>query len=431
MTYVIWASVLLSLVGDLYRHSYFGIAAVLVLLVVIARSPGAWLARGSGRLALILTGIALGMIAVHGDVGRILRDAAGYFGIIALLLCVSLIRIPVRAMRLDAAVLGLLARVSERRRVPTVMVSSTMLAPVLNLGTVALLGAMLRDRSIPTVSVPRAVTRGVGAALLWAPTFAPTALIMTQFPNVTWSHTLPIAIPLALAALLLGGREKGVVAIDAKEATGPEPLWNGLLLVAVIGALMLVLRIGLHMSITSAVSLAAVGGFAIWTLLWDARRAPEIRSGLRDHTENAWRQVSAESVLFLSAGLLASVLQDPYWSASMEPVRAIVDTPGWMSIAIIIFGIPALTVVGIHPIVPYTLLVGQITPDGIGISPEGLYMLWTVVWMLSMLLSPASALNLSAASSFGVSPWRVGARANWSFGVMFGAVAVVVLREWS
>lgn len=431
---VVWVAAASYLVGEIARSPAFTAIAAILLMLALLMSVGSWITKRSGKLAVIVGGVSFGLLLNHGDVSEALGKTGSYVGVVILLLCVSLIKLPVKEMSLESTVNGLLGAVRRRHRITTVMLSSTLLAPLLNLGTVALLGELLRNKSQPPVSVPRAVTRGVGAAMLWSPTFAPTALIMMQFPNVPWTHTLPLAIPLVIVALVMSLHDRGEVNVQQDTKSYPPAarltLTRASVLVALIAGAMLAARAWIGMSVTSAVSLGGILGVFAWYLVFGWKSTLDKRAVLRDHTESTWRQMSAEASLFIASGLLASVLQEPYWSQALEPMSAWLNTSSWLSWGAIMLGVPLLTVAGVHPVVPYTVLVHQITAAGLGVEQTVLYMVWAVVWMLSLLLSPVSALNLSASVSFGISPWRVGLAANWSYGLLFGVTAMVILRQW-
>jgi hypothetical protein len=135
--------------------------------------------------------------------------------------------------------------------------------------------------------------------------------------------------------------------------------------------------------------------------------------------------------LFTASGFLATALQQPYWTERLHEFLGFVNEPTWMSMAWLILGVPALAVIGIHPVVPFSILVHAVTADNLGVAPPVLYMTWVVIWMLSLLVSPASALNISASSSFGISTWEIGFQANWRYGLAFGLAAILILHQWS
>jgi hypothetical protein len=257
---------------------------------------------------------------------------------------------------------------------------------------------------------------------------------MMQFPDVPWTHTLPLAIPLVIVALVMSLPDRGEVDVqqdkESNVLAARATLTRAIVLIALIAGAMLAARAWIGMSITSAVSLGGILGVLVWYLFFGWKSTLDKRAVLRDHTESTWHQMSAEASLFITSGLLASVLQEPYWSQALAPLSTWLNTSSWLSWGGIMLGVPLLTVAGVHPVVPYTVLVHQITAAGLGVEQTILYMVWAVVWMLSLLLSPVSALNLSAAVSFGVSPWRVGVVANWSYGLLFGVTAMVILRQW-
>ena len=144
-----------------------------------------------------------------------------------------------------------------------------------------------------------------------------------------------------------------------------------------------------------------------------------------------WQAVIAESALFASSGVLAEVLKQPFWATELRHWFAFLNQPTWEAMAALILGVPILSIFGIHPIVPFSILVHSVTPEGLRVAPQVLYMTWVVIWILSLLVSPISALNLSASAAFGVSSWRLGFHANWRYGLALGVSALFILRLWS
>jgi hypothetical protein len=428
---VVWGFCLLSVLGESIHSMIVQQFACTLLIVVLAITPGwRWVRRGSGKLALAIAAVALLLTWQHGSIYEALLGTVRYTPVIALLLCVSLIRIPVKASELDITLSGLLSRVGPSSRVRLVTATAASLAPILNLGTIAFLGTFLRGKSIPETGAPVAVTRGVGMAMLWAPTFAPIALVMTAFPNVVWTSTLPIAGTLVTVSIVLSARLSAAIEAGQTVSLRLDRLWVGGALVAIVAGTAVAFRNIAGANITASVSASGISGLLFWVIIIEKRKGYFV-SKLTEHTQQIWEAVSAEAALFTASGFLATALQQPYWTERLHEFLGFVNEPTWMSMAWLILGVPALAVIGIHPVVPFSILVHAVTADNLGVAPPVLYMTWVVIWMLSLLVSPASALNISASSSFGISTWEIGFQANWRYGLAFGLAAILILHQWS
>ena len=429
----IWSACGLSLVGDLADMREAKAAAAVLFSVVLLLHRGPWMRRASGRLAVAIAGGAVILVALHGHSAALVVGAAQNVSVVVLLLCVSLLRLPVKVSGLDQELALPLRHVGEKARVFAVTLLSSLLAPILNLGTVAFLGAFLKGRSNPEASVPQAITRGVGAAMLWSPTFAPVALVMAAFPQVSWASTIPIAMPLlafaVILALLVGGGRVAIPDLGTLRE-GVNLLRVATLMAAVAGAIG-TFRVAIGFPVTASVSLAGLVGFLLWFSCLDRISFDRVLKAAAEHTSVFFDQIAAEAALFLAAGLLAQAFSVPHWAAILDRALGFVHQPTWQAMASIVWGVPLLAVLGVHPIVPFSILVHFVTADSLGVSPPVLYMMWVVVWMLSLIVSPASALNMAASASFGLSSWRLGSGSNWVFGAAFAMVALLVLHNHS
>jgi hypothetical protein len=103
------------------------------------------------------------------------------------------------------------------------------------------------------------------------------------------------------------------------------------------------------------------------------------------------------------------------------------NQPGLIGLSMIVLGVPLLTICGIHPMVPFSILAPIITSASIGLPETSLYTMWIVVFMLSMLLSPASVLNILTASSFNMTTWSLSVKAHALYAAAFAAIGIAVL----
>lgn len=425
----LWFSAILSLVGGLTCSRITSILAAAIMSAVLVVTASSWLKRASGRLAAILVTVALVLASLHGSPLHVFKGMVVYLPVIVLLLCVSFIRIPVRLSRLDGVLITFLGRIQARHRLKVVTVLSAALGPVLNLGVIALLGSFLKDHSVPEGGAPSAATRGVAAAMLWAPTFVPMALVMTVFPSIQWSATLYLSVPLAAAALTLGVLPQAhiVTPREIPESTAPQAL-KVIGLVCLFAGVMAAVHVLGSVSFIESLSIAGLGGSILWFALGKSGAGVPLVSVFRTHTQTVWAAINAEAALFLASGMLAAALKDPYWAHQVTAMTWFVHQATWTAVAAIVLGVPLLALFGIHPVVPFSALATTVSAAQLGVSGPVLSMMWVVAWVLSLVLSPISALNLTAASAFGVSPWRLGLRGNGLFALLLGMTAVVIFR---
>ncbi len=399
-----------------------GLAAAL-LIVRLAAGDGAWLGRTSGRVALaLLLGAAL-LAYANGDWKALFGGLDRYVGVIVLVLCVSFLRLPLRHIRIGGGGARAGARSSP---VALITTASSAVSPLLNLGTIALLGGLLETEGRQAASVSGAVTRGVGAALLVSPTFAPSAIVLSELPGVSWLSTLPLAVPLFCCLLAMAWlcQSRQSVTWTAERADG-LPGFHLLLVIALMAALLVALRAWADWSIVRSVSAAAIASVLLWRWLFTGATRIAIRP--RQHLSGFWPAIEAEAALFLASGALAGILAvDPGFQAFAQRFVAAAEGSPFLLFATVLVGMPAVTAFGIHPIVPFVILVHLIDAATLGLASAQMYVLWVSAWVLSMMVSPVSAINISAATFFRVSPWALGLRENVPYAAFFAAIALAI-----
>lgn len=407
-----------------------GVASAIFVLGLSAH-PRRWLSMRSGQIALgllVLTLLLLPSTALGPR--ELLAGVARFNSVIMLLVALPFLRLIFVRSRLDRAVLRLLGRVPAPMQLPALLLSSWLTAFGLSFGTIGVLGASLHGRSSPEQAVPGTIMRGVVLSMLLGPTTGSVAVVMASFPRVTWGQMLILGVPLAMVGLLLGGLQKGKLDLSLSESAEVPAGREGSLSVFALlttGTALLV-HLGLGLSIISSICIASVSTCLLWLALFDVCSAREAVRLLDEHLDKVWVQLTPEISLFLTCGLMTTVLQDEVWRGRLGGLVGFLNQPGWVGLGAIVAGVPLLTVSGIHPMVPFSVLSSVVTASGLGLTDTGGYTMWIVVFMLSMLVSPVSVLNLMTASSFGLSPWRLSIRAHGMYAGAYGAASVVVLR---
>lgn len=432
----------LALYGDEARAPRATIAAGLLLVVALCRPPAVWLSRPSGKLAVALAAASL-LLARPASIeaaSALFLGTFKYLAVIVLLLCIPLLRLPFLRGRLDAVVVRYLHRVPAAHRLRAVLAAAVVMTTVLSLGTVGVLGALLKGRSQPELAAPRMIMRAVVATMLWAPTTAAVAVVMNHFPQISWASALPLGVPISIGALAIAAFERGSV---ASEAAGLPPgsgaartLW---ILGAALAAMTSLAHLGGGLSLTNAVSVSAIAVLVLWFAAFErlplsTADAPGPRAGeeardvvtiVHEHASKSFAQASPEIALFLASGLFAAALRGLNADA---PIAAVAGAGPWASMALVVFGVPLITSIGIHPIVPFSVLASALTPAALGTSEVGLYTVWVVAFMLCMLVSPVSVLSVTAAASFEIPTARIGLRAHWKYAMAVGMLGMIVVR---
>jgi hypothetical protein len=376
---------------------------------------------------------ALGAAILTGrfDFADFLAGMPDYFGIVAVLLVLSIAGYPIRAARYEVQIRALVAALTRRG----VGFKATAGALGHVLGAVLDIGAFVL---IDVISA-RAAPKGRLEALKWAGrtfSFAPlwtnlnvltaATIVLTgvSYPSLL-AATLPFALVGLAATLLAAQREKGEV-----EDLPETPLDRGaaavllypVLLVAAV-ALANLLFPTLALTATIAITVALVVLLIALLATGVTRRTSPLRR-LGDETRGSLATSHAEFALFGSAGILV---------LSLEALGALAPLGNLLSALPDTLVAPALAaimavgfVAGIH-VVPMVLLLNTAFPLDGGPAPA--------LWALGILLGSQAALLLTPFSSVvtmlsrltGLHPLEVGPKRNWSFGLVLALASAVYL----
>jgi hypothetical protein len=391
-----------------------------------------WASSFHKGLALVAF-VALGAAVVTGrfDAGTFVGGLPDYFGVVAVLLVLSVAGYPLRAARYEAQIRGLV--VALRRRGAGVGAASSImghvLGAVLDVGAFVLIDVIV-GRAAPSSRINALVWagRGFSFAPLWTNlnVFTATTIVLT---GVSYPSLLTVTLPFALLGLaatsLFAQRE-----VEVTEAPpGPdEPLDRKaaavvlypVLLVATV-ALANLLFPNLSLTATIAVTVALVVVLiAVLAALILRRTSPLGR--LADETRGSLTASHAEFALFGSAGILVLSLAE---LGALAPLGNLLSSlPPLLVAPALMLTIGVGFVVGIH-VIPMVLLINTAFPLDGGPAPA----LWAVALLLgaqsALLLTPFSSAVTMLARLTGLHPLEIGPKRNWGFGLAVTLAAML------
>jgi hypothetical protein len=401
-----------------------------------------WASAFHKGLALV-SFVALGAVVVAGrfDAGAFVEGLPDYYGVVAVLLVLSVAGYPIRAARYEAQIRTLVAAL--RRRGAGVGTASAIMGHVL--GAVLDVGAFV----LIDVIVGRAAPRSRIDALIWAGrgfSFAPlwtnlnvftaTTIVLTgvSYPNLL-AVTLPFAVLGLTATALFAQREKG----EAEGLPGPaEPLDRKaaavilypVLLVATVALANLLfpeLSLTATIAVTVAVVVALIGLLAAVVL----RRISPLRR-LAIETRGSLIASHAEFALFGSAGILVLSLGQ---LGALAPLGDLLSAlPPVLVAPALMLAISVGFVAGIH-VIPMVLLINTAFPLDGGPTPA----LWAAALLLgaqsALLLTPFSSAVTMLSRLTRMHPLEIGPRRNWGFelavilaAMLYVGVLTLILR---
>jgi hypothetical protein len=416
-----------SCVGELSGNGAGDAAATILFTVGLAVGWRHWLRRASGRVALVIaagTVITAAALALHPV--AIAGAASRMSNVVVLMVCISLLR-PIFADRqLDIALAAVLVRVAPALRPAAVLTASCGAALGLSFGAVGVLGAALGRRAAPEQVAACAAMRGLVLSMALGPSTASVAAVMTTYPDVSWSASLGIGVPLALLGAALGGILARPLTMEGvSRGWGRAPLALGIVLAELAATLVAHLAFGLSM--TLAISLAATALALTCLISWGRHDLGAALERADQEMRERWTSIMPEAALFLSCGLLVGLMRSPELAGAVGTLAASGLPGGMWGIAAVLFVVPLITVAGIHPMVPFALLSPLTNSASLGISDIGLYGMWIVAFMLSMLLSPISVLTMVTTTNFRISGRLLGLRGNGLYAAAFAAGSAVLI----
>ncbi|WP_274363669.1 hypothetical protein [Paenibacillus thermotolerans] len=309
----------------------------------------------------------------------------------------------------------------------------------INVGSIPVVYQIVFAKPQPGMSrlLANALNRGFAGAILWSPYFAAMALV-TSALALPWSAILPYAVALSLLSLVVSWavdlRELRRAVTEAelplqkpmgKQSKAVFPLGLGTYLTAAIVVILLLERT-IELPMVMLICLAAVVLPVIWCIAKGA--AAEYRQGLKNHVTVTLPALQKEITLFLAAGFFSGSIGAAGFGPAVPALLEHVPLPISLSFSVFtVVLIAGTSIIGLHPIVPVTILAGGIDPSTMEMSPICFAVLLLGSWGLSNTVSPASAANNLLAGLF-KKPVFALAVPNYKFACCMAIVLLIYLK---
>ena len=354
-----------------------------------------------------------------------------YFGIVAVLLVLSVAGYPIRAARYEDQIRALMAALTHRG----VSVKTTsgalghVLGSVLDVGALVLVD-VITGRSAPKVR-PDALkwaARAYSFAPLWTNLnlLTATTIVLTgvSYPSLL-AVTLPFVFVGLAGTLFFAQREGG-----AGEEIPRAPLDRGAAAVLLypellISAVALVNLAFPVLPLTAAIAITVVViVMLIATLAAALTRKISPLARLGRETRGSLETSHPEFTLFASAGILVLSLNE---LGALKPLGALLSAlPVALVAPALAFIMAVGFVAGIH-VIPMVFLLNTAFPLDSGPAPA----LWAAAILLGsqsvLLLTPFSTTVTMLSRLMGLHPLEVGPRRNLGFGLVVGIAAILYL----
>lgn len=418
---VLWVAALVAIFWPhpwLGRAIAAGVAVYAVLAFVGARRPTQLLCTAMALAALGLT-VWTGAWTALPRAGEAAGMFAAFFGTLTLMRATADTRPEIAQAR------ALVARLQAGERASGLTVGAHFLGAVLVVSVMAVFAPIVgRDASAATrLAAAEACQRGMCLACLWSPFWLAMAFCFQHLPNVKLWQIMSLGLALAAIGLVLAqamyARGLGFGGLW-RALQGFAPVLPPLALAAsVVLALSALTQFsGLQALVLGIPVLCAAGLFA--------QGIDRLRGALAQ-TVRSVGTVSSEMVLVSVALALARVLEGLLHS---DAVNAFIESwapPPSVVIAVVVGGITALSLVGVHQLVGATVMLAVFAALPLGVADVILMEAVLIGWAFASMCGISAVSVAAAGSMFGVPMERVAYGANLRFIAVYGVVLIAAL----
>ncbi|NIK12465.1 hypothetical protein [Alkalibacillus almallahensis] len=298
---------------------------------------------------------------------------------------------------------------------------------VINLGTVPIMYQLTDTASYQPYRMlrARALGRGFAMAFMWSPYFISVALILSYF-DVSWIQIFPIGLSMAIIGIFLGilFERKHSTPIEMNQSTTDETisvkeakrkLMELLVIILCLTALIMTIEYIVDLSVLTIIPLIAIVMSAGWGLVYESPR--DLIKSYGQFTQERLPAMGNELSLFIAAGAFGAAI------LSAGASEWIIDFINFFGISHILVLIPVLLIIvnvlsfiGVHPIITMTALAITLSASPIFADDHLLLSFGLLAnWMVSVIGSPFSGLNLLLSGLANSNPVAVGPRSNLLF----------------
>lgn len=317
-------------------------------------------------------------------------------------------------------------------------VAAGSIGAVMNVGTLPILYDLTDTPSFKPFDEVRlkALSRGFVMAFMWSPYFISMALVLSYF-EVSWLQLFPIGLAITVIMMGLGfwnERRKSRPIPEASSIKSTVPLklakrkvFELALILLAVTAMILVIENLTELSVLTIVPLAAIAVSFVWSLLLGTPR--ELIENLQGYASGKIASMGNELSIFIMAGAFGTALLN---NGADDWIRYLLES---LNITHVLLLLPVLAVlmaipswIGIHPIITATILAITLSNSPL-FAEDHLYLGVGIFasWMLAILTSPFSGLNLLLAAISRKSSVYIAYKMNFTFALLIWLVSYAVI----
>lgn len=355
------------------------------------------------QIVLMLSLGGLGLLyswAQGGSLNWLIKALTNNLSLIAMLLAVSFLRLVTVNQLVSNEQLP-----QGKKALWQTLFGVHFLGAVINFSAVVIVADRLAAAKPLTPLQALLVSRGFALAAHWSPFFASMGVVLISAPGASLWHLMPMGLMMALIALVIAGWNL----INSPEArvTSAYPMHRKSLFLPVVLAVSVFIwhLANPELPVLTLVSLTALG-ISLLLLLWRDKLKALFK--VQQHLVQALPSMAGETLLFLSAGVLAAGLGAVL---NVTEFSVHLSTFGPWEAWLLLIGMVSVSVLGIHPVITLAAVGGFLAPWVENINLLGLVFLTT--WSLGLSLSPLSGTHLAIDGRYGIPAYKF---TRWNLG---------------
>ena len=279
------------------------------------------------------------------------------------------------------------------------MYSSVLTSPFLNMATPVIYGEMFQNSvGIDSSAAAKNVKRGMMAAMLIAPTFAPIALVIGSHPDIRWFDTIIYSLPLVAITMLYFVLTEND-STDKVQVDDTVKIKSGVIWVFIYFVTLMCFMLLFMFNVVNSIILSAISTILL-ALIYDNRNNTLLISA-NEKSKNTFYKINGEALIFISSGILllsiSSVTSNEY-----QVFKFVQNLEDVFVIPFILLVLPLFSLFKLHPIIGFTLFqpIVYVCND---LNELQKYILWVCYWVMSLQISPISVINITTSNAFDIS----------------------------
>ncbi len=388
------ACVILIVIGFHGASVLTGAGLIVGVIGLVSTTQNNWRGKFSTRLAAgIFLLVTVGTVFGNAHLDW-MQGLQRYRIVVELLIGIALLQRVVSRLGLHGLIKRSVGSVRPCWRSGVVGILSMILTFPLSLATVPLITTVVAPVVTPPIAAARISMRAVTVTMLLVPTTLASAAVSASLPGLSGAMVALAGFPLFLA----GFASICLQRIELSGAVGEEPKWRHIGILGGVFWLLFGIASVLGCPIPEAIAVAGVCLY-IGEALFASRSLQTCLTEFREAISGS----SAEVFLLLACGVLATFVTSMSESAQLSQTVAALWGGPLLATAWVTILLPAICVLGIHPIILFSL-VFPLVDSGIFGGLHLQYLAWVTMFIAGQLVSPASISAILAASSLHTAP---------------------------